>query len=77
MPTMQPPAGRIEVSDPNNVPELFVSGPFNIMNTGGMVHLTFTTARPNPNDIFQGSTAPEFRATVTCRLLMPLEMAQH
>jgi hypothetical protein len=48
MPTMQPPAGRIEVSDPNNVPELFVSGPFNIMNARGMVHLTFTTARPNP-----------------------------
>ena len=76
MPTMQPPAGRIEVSDPNNVPELFVSGPFNIMNAGGMVHLTFTTARPNPNDLFQGSTAPEFHATVACRLLMPLEMAQ-
>jgi hypothetical protein len=76
MPTMQPPAGRIEVSDPNNVPELFVSGPFNIMNAGGMVHLTFTTARPNPNALFQGSTAPEFHATVACRLLMPLEMAQ-
>ena len=76
MPAMQPPTGPIEVSDPNNVPELFVSGPFNFINAGGMVHLTFTTARPNPNDIFQGSTAPEFRATVTCRLLMPLEMAQ-
>jgi hypothetical protein len=76
MPVMQPPAGRIEVSDPNNVPELFVSGPFNIMNSGGMVHLTFTTTRPNANDIFHGKTAPEFQATVTCRLLMPLEMAQ-
>ena len=69
-------SGRIEVSDPNNVPELFVSGPFNVMSAGGMVHLTFTTARPNANDIFQGSTAPQFQATVTCRLLMPLEMAQ-
>jgi hypothetical protein len=76
MPVTQPPAGRIEVSDPNNVPELFVSGPFNVMSAGGMVHLTFTTARPNANDIFQGSTAPQFQATVTCRLLMPLEMAQ-
>jgi hypothetical protein len=45
MPVTQPPAGRIEVSDPNNVPELFVSGPFNVMSAGGMVHLTFTTAR--------------------------------
>ena len=76
MPVTQPPAGRIEVSDPNNVPELFVSGPFNVMSAGGMVHLTFTTARPNANDIFQGSTAPQFQATVTCRLLMSLEMAQ-
>ena len=76
MPVMQPPTGPIEVSDPNNVSEQFVSGPFNIMNAGGMVHLTFTTARPNPNDLFQGSTAPEFHATVACRLLMPLEMAQ-
>jgi len=73
---MQPPTGPIEISDPNNVSETFVSGPFNIMNAGGMVHLTFTTARPNPNDIFQGSTTPEFHATVACRLLMPIEMAQ-
>jgi hypothetical protein len=76
MPVMQPPTGRIEVTDPNNVPELFVSGPFNVMNAGGMVHLTFTTARPNANDIFHGNTAPQFQATVTCRLLMPMEMAE-
>jgi hypothetical protein len=76
MPVMQPPTRPIEVSDPNNVPETFVSGPFNIMHAGGMVHLTFTTARPNPNDLIKGSTTPEFQATVTCRLLMPLEMAQ-
>ena len=56
MPVMQPPTGPIEISDPKNVPETFVSGPFNIMNVGGMVHLTFTTARPNPNDLFKGST---------------------
>ena len=70
------PTGPIEISDPNNVPEVYVSGPFNIMNAGGMVHLTFTTARPNPNDLFKGSTTPEFQATVACRLLMPMEMAQ-
>jgi hypothetical protein len=77
MPVMQPPTGPIEVSDPNNVPEQFVSGPFNIMNAGGMVHITLTTARPNPNDLFRGSTTPEFRATVACLLLMPMEMAEH
>jgi hypothetical protein len=43
MPVMQPPTGPIEVSDPNNVPETFVNGPFNIVKGGGLVHLTFTT----------------------------------
>jgi hypothetical protein len=76
MPAIQPPTGPIEVSDPNNVPELFVSGPFHIMNAGGLVHVTFTTARPNANDMFHGNTAPQFQATVTCRLLMPMEMAE-
>jgi hypothetical protein len=41
-----------------------------------MVHITFTTARPNPKDLFKGSTTPEFQATVACRLLMSIEMAQ-
>ena len=30
MPVMQQPTGPIEISDPNNVPEQFISGPFNI-----------------------------------------------
>jgi hypothetical protein len=76
MPTMQPPTGPIEISDPNNVPEIFVSGPFNIMNAGGIVHFTFTAARPNPKELLEGSTTPEFQATVACRLVMPLAMAQ-
>jgi hypothetical protein len=76
MPVVQPLKGPIEISDPNNVPELYVSGPFSIMNVGGMMHITFTTARPNPNDLFKGSTTPEFQATVACRLLMPMEMAE-
>ena len=76
MPVMQPPTGPIEVSDPNNVSEIFVSGPFNIMNAGGIVHFTFTAARPNPNDLLKGSTTPGFQAIVACRLVMPLEMAQ-
>jgi hypothetical protein len=76
MPIMQPPTGPIEISDPNNVPEIFVDGPFNIINAGGIVHFTFTTARPNPKELLQGSTTPQFQAIVACRLLMPLEMAQ-
>jgi hypothetical protein len=76
MPVMHPPAGPIEVSDPNNVPETFVNGPFNIVKAGGMVHLTFTAVRHNPNDLFKGSTTPGFQATTTCRLLMPFDMAE-
>ena len=56
MPVTQTPTGQIEISDPNNVSEQFIDGPFNIMNAGGMVHITLTTARPNPNDLFKGST---------------------
>ena len=40
------------------------------------MHITLTTARPNPNDLFKGSTTPGFQATVACRLLMPFEMAE-
>jgi hypothetical protein len=76
MPVMQPPKGSIEISDPNNVPELFVNGPFNIMNMGGMVQITLTTMRPNANDLFNGNDAPAFRGTVTCRLLMPAGLAE-
>jgi hypothetical protein len=76
MPAMLPPTGPIEVSDPNNVPEIFVAGPFNILNAGGIVHFTFTAATPNPNDLLKGSTTPKFQAVVACRLVMPLEVAQ-
>ena len=76
MPVMQSPTGPIEVSHPNNVAETFVNGPFNIVKGGGLVHLTFTAARPNPGDLFKGSNTPGFQATVTCRLLMPVETAE-
>ena len=76
MPVMQPPTGPIEIADPNNVPELFVNGPFNIMNMGGMIQITFTTMRPNVNDLFGGKDAPEFRGTVACGLLMPSGLAE-
>jgi hypothetical protein len=76
MPAMLLPTGPIEVSDPNNVPEIFVKGPFNIMSAGGIVHFTFTAARPNSSDLLKGCATPEFQAVVACRLSMPLEMAQ-
>jgi hypothetical protein len=46
------------------------------MNAGGIVHFTFTTARPNDNDVLKGSSTSKFQATVVCRLVMPVEMAQ-
>jgi hypothetical protein len=76
MAIMKPPTGPIEISDPNNVPELFINGPFNIINLGSMVQITFTTVRPDANDLFSGNSAPDFRGTVACRLLMSAEMAQ-
>jgi hypothetical protein len=76
MPIMQQPTGPIEISDPNNVPELFINGPFNVINMGGMVQVTFSTIRPDTNDLFSGNSAPKFRGTVACRLLMPAELAQ-
>ncbi len=76
MAIMKPPTGPIEISDPNNVPELFINGPFNIINMGSMVQITFTTVRPDANDLFARNTAPDFRGTVACRLLMPAELAQ-
>ena len=76
MPVMQPPTRSIEVSDPQNVVETFVNGPFNIVRAGGMVHFTFTAVRPNPSDLFKGSKTPELQATVACRLFMPLEMVE-
>ena len=76
MPVLQPPSGPIEISDPNNVPELFVNGPSNIMNLGALVQITFTAVRPNVSELFGGNTAPKFRGVVACRLVMPTEMAQ-
>jgi hypothetical protein len=76
MPVIQPPSGPIEISDPNNAPELFINGPFNIINMGAMVQITLTTIRPNAKELMSGSSTPKFGGVVACRLLMPTEMAQ-
>jgi len=61
MPVMQPPTGPIEITDPNNVPDVLINGPFNVMNTGGMVHITFTNVRPDDGDLFSGKNPPRLR----------------
>ena len=76
MAAMQPPTGPIEIADPNNVPEVFVNGPFNIINMGGMLQIILTTIRPNANDALSGKNPPEYRGTVTCRLPMPAGLAE-
>ena len=76
MPVLQPPSGPIEISDPNNVPELFINGPFDIINMGAMVQITLTTIRPNAKDLMSVSSSPKFGGIVACRLLMPTDMAQ-
>lgn len=76
MAIMQPPTGPIEISDPNNVPEIFINGPFNIISMGAMVQITFTTVRPDADDLFAGKSAPKYQGIVICRLLMPGELAQ-
>jgi hypothetical protein len=76
MAIIQPPTSPIEISDPKNVPELFINGPFNIINMGSMVQITFTTVRPDANDLFAGKSAPKYQGIVICRLLMPGELAQ-
>jgi hypothetical protein len=40
MPVMQPPIRSIEVSDPHNVAETFINGPFNIVKAGGELWIT-------------------------------------
>ena len=40
------------------------------------MQITFTTMRPNANDLFNGKDAPAFRGTVACRLLMPAGLAE-
>jgi hypothetical protein len=75
MPVMQPPTGPIEITDPNNVPDVLINGPFNVMNTGGMVHITFTNVRPDDGDLFSGKNPPRLRGAVACRLLMPAGVA--
>lgn len=67
--------GPIEITDPNNVPDVLINGPFNIINIGGMVQVTFTNVRPDDGDLFSGKTPPRLRGTVACRLLMPAGVA--
>jgi len=76
MEVIHAPTGPVEISDPNNVPEIVATGPFNIMRMGAMVLFTFTVVRPDTNAVFAGSKNPPYEGVVAARILMPTQMAE-
>jgi hypothetical protein len=75
MQTIEPPTTPIEISDPKNISETWVNGPFNIMNLGGTVLITFIVTRPDIEDIIARKQTPTFKGTVAARIMMPIQMA--
>lgn len=75
MQTIEPPTTPIEISDPKNISETWVNGPFNIMNLGGTVLITFIVTRPDIEDIISRKQTPTFKGTVAARIMMPIQMA--
>jgi hypothetical protein len=76
METMRATAGPVQISDPNNVSELVVNGPVNIMRTGDMIMFTFTVVRPDTTAVFAGDKNPTYKGVVAARIVMPTQMAQ-
>ena len=76
MVTTDAPTRSVEISDPNNVPETMVTGPFNIMRMGAMVLFTFTVVRPDTTEVFAGNSNPPSKGVVAARILMPTQMAE-
>jgi hypothetical protein len=76
MVTTKAPVGRVEISDPNNVAETMVNGPFNIMRMGAMISFTYTVVRPDTTAIFAGDANPTYKGTVAARITMPTQMAE-
>lgn len=76
MATTQAPARPVEISDPNNVAETVVTGPFNVVRMGAMVMFTFTVMRPDVTAVFSGNKNPSSEGVVAARILMPTQMAE-
>ena len=76
METARALTGAVEITDPNNVPETVVTGPFNILRTDAMVLLTFTVVRQDPAAVFAGQKNPPSKGVVAARILMPTQMAE-
>jgi hypothetical protein len=61
--------------DPNHVPEILATGPCNAYVASKMMMLTFTTNRPNPDQLFAGKPDPQVDTVVVARLMIPLDNA--
>jgi hypothetical protein len=59
------------VIDPDNVPEMFCDGLFNVTVSGHFVTLTFTHARPDATILFRDGTI-DFKAIVRARIVTPM-----
>lgn len=65
------------VTDPDNIPETFVAGPFNCSSTGAFATLIFTHARPVAEKMLAGKSAElTYEAVIRARLVMPVEGLQ-
>jgi hypothetical protein len=76
MDTTKATGGNVEISDPNNVPETVVSGPFNVTKMGASVVFTYTVVRPDPTAVFAGEVNPPYKGIVVARIAMPTLMAE-
>jgi hypothetical protein len=60
-------------TDPNNVPETYANGPVNVTVMGPCATLTFTTVRPDIEQIMKGTEVTKHSAIVVTRITMPSE----
>src|SRR5215831_12121711 len=70
MPVMQPPTGPIQC------PRDIRQWPLQYRERWRVGASYFHGCTAKPSDLFKGSNMPGFQATVTCRLLMPMETAE-
>jgi len=61
--------------DPQHVMETLATGPCNAHISGNLMILTFTTIRPDPEQLFDDATKPNLTSVVVARLAIPLEGA--
>ena len=63
---------QLTVTDPDNVPELFCDGPFNVSILGNLAFLTFTHVRPDATRLLRDGTV-EPQSVVRARIVITVE----